>query len=168
MARFDAEVETAFAVYNAAWSANWGFVPMTDAEFRFAARGLKSVIDPATALIAEASGQAVGFALALPDVNPLLKRLRGKLGPWGAVRFALGRRRVRALRVLILGVVEAYRKRGIEMVLIDSLWRRSLQRGYRRPSELSWVLEDNALMRKTIERFGGKVSKRYRIYSKPL
>ena len=168
MRRFEEEVAAAFAVYNAAWSRNWGFVPMTEAEFGFTAEGLKSVIDPATALVAESGEQTVGFALCLPDINPILKRLQGRLGPWGLVRFLLGKRRLVSVRFLVLGVVDTHRKRGIETALTYRMWRNVLDRGYHRPTEMSWILDDNELMKRAIDRVGGVLTKRYRIYDKAL
>lgn len=165
--RFEAEVALAFQVYNDAWEENWGFVPMTDAEFRYAAKSLKLIIDPAVALLAEKDGRPVGFSLALPDINPLLRKLRGRLLPFGFVRLLLGRRRVDKVRVIVLGVVEEYRRRGIDVLLYHTTFRNGLPRGYTK-CEMSWVLEENKLMRRALERMGGQQTKRYRIYQKSL
>jgi GNAT superfamily N-acetyltransferase len=165
--RFRDEVRRAFSVYNTAWSKNWGFVPMTEAQFDFIARNLKSIFDPSLALIAEIDGEPVGFSLALPDYNPLFKRMKGRLLPFGIFIFLAGRRRISAVRVITLGVVPEHRRRGIEVLLTYHTFKNGLPRGYRR-AELSWVLEDNVLLKRAVERMGAVHYKTYRIYEKSL
>lgn len=167
MRNFEAEVSRAFQVYNSAWSNNWGFVPMTEAEFRFAAKGMKMLIDPALALVAEKDGQAVGFAMALPDYNPVLKKLRGQLWPFGWARLLWSKRRLPKVRVVVLGVLEEYRRRGIDILLYHACFLNGMPLGYTQ-CECSWILEENRLMRRAMERMGAVVTKRYRIYEKGL
>ncbi|MHC4479357.1 MAG: N-acetyltransferase [Planctomycetota bacterium] len=167
MRNFEADVRAAFSVYNSAWADNWGFVPMTDAQFRYLARELRPIIDPALALIAEVDGRPVGFSLGLPDYNPVLRRMKGRLFPLGIVHFLLGRRRIDAARIITLGVVPEHRKKGIEILLTHRTFQNGLARGYWR-GEFSWVLEENVLLRRMLERFGAEHRKTYRIFEKGL
>ena len=164
---FEADVRAAFSVYNDAWARNWGFVPMSEAQFGHMARDLKDIVEPSLALIAEIEGRPVGFSLALPDLNPVLKKMNGRLFPFGIFRFLLGRRRARGTRVLTMGVVPEHRRRGIEMALIYHTFKNGYERGIGH-GEFSWILEDNVLMRRTLERFGAAATKTYRIYEKAL
>jgi GNAT superfamily N-acetyltransferase len=167
MRRFAEDVRKAFDVYNRAWERNWGFVPMTEEQFAFAAHELKGIVVPELALIAEMDGEPVGFALALPDYNPLLKKMGGRLLPFGIVRFLLGRRSLDMVRVLTLGVVEEHRRRGIDALLVYYLFANGLPKGYWR-GEFSWVLEGNVLLERLMERMGATAYKTYRIFEKPL
>jgi GNAT superfamily N-acetyltransferase len=167
MDRFQQDVEAALTVYNQAWARNWGFVPMTDAQFRYMARELKPIVEPSLALIAELEGVPVGFSLALPDYNPLLKRMNGRLFPFGFLTFLLGRRKLDSVRVLTMGVVPEHRKRGIDVLLIYHTFVNGVARGFYR-GEFSWVLEDNVLLRRALERMGARATKTYRIFEKPL
>jgi len=167
MRRFEEEVKRIFEVYNRAWERNWGFIPMTEAEFRYMARALRQILDPALALVAEREGRAVGFSLGLPDYNPLLKKMNGRLFPFGLLRFLLGRRSIHKVRVVTLGVIEEYRKRGVETLLIYHTFKNGLPKGYT-SCEMSWVLEDNLLARRMFERLGATHYKTYRIFEKPL
>jgi len=167
MRRFEADVRAAFTVYNDAWARNWGFVPMSEPQFAHMARELKSIVEPSFALIAEVDGRPVGFLLALPDYNTVLKRMNGRLWPLGIFRFLLARRRMHRVRVLTMGVVPELRRRGIEMALIYQMFRNGYERGYDE-GEFSWVLEDNVLMRRVLERFGARATKTYRIFEKAL
>ena len=167
MKRFQAEVATVQDIYNSAWERNWGFVPMTEAEFAHMARQLRPVVDPRFALIAEVGGEAVAFAVGLPDYNQALRHLNGRLFPFGIFKLLWHRRRINALRVLTLGVKPAYRHLGLGAMLnlriIENAQRAGKPRG-----ECSWILEDNTEMRRGMERMGGRVYKTYRVMEKEL
>lgn len=162
------EARKVLEIYNAAWDKNLGFVPMTDKEFSYLAKDLKMVLDEQLCLIAEHNGRQVGFALAIPDINQILIKVRrGRLLPTGIFKLLLGMKKVNRLRVLALGVKEEYRKMGIEACFYAAIIRRANERKMS-GGEASWILEHNDLMNKGIERINGKVYKRYRIYEKPL
>jgi GNAT superfamily N-acetyltransferase len=169
--RFDREVDLVRRVYNSAWEDNWGFVPLDEDEFRWRAASLKSIIDPRFALIIEAkSGDdwiPAAFGLAIPDVNEILVHLSGRLTPVAIVRLLYGLRRVTTMRVIMLGVVREFRRRGLEAVLLKELHGRAARFGIAR-GELSWVLENNDLTNRMIVKAGGRVYKVYRIYGKSL
>src|SRR5262249_42345771 len=80
---FNAEVIGITAIYNDAWSDNWGFVPITDAEAQHMAKDLRLAVIPELAFLAEIDGEEVGCFIAIPDLNQILQHLRGHLTPWG-------------------------------------------------------------------------------------
>jgi GNAT superfamily N-acetyltransferase len=161
------EIERVRAIYNAAWSRNWGFVPMTKAEFDYTANDLKRILDPNLAFIAEDNGRPVGFSLALPDLNVALKHINGRLFPFGIFKVLYYSRQIHSARVLTMGVIDEYRGRGIDTLFYLESFQRGTSHGYDW-AETSWILEDNTLMKRAMEMMGGKVYKRYRIYEKPL
>lgn len=161
------EAKVIQGLYNGAWSENWGFVPMSKAEAVFMVDRLRPLLVPELVLIAECGSRPVGFALSLPDYNPALRLLRGRATPWGILRFLRRRRSLDEIRVLALGVIPGYRRRGIDALLLRATFEAARRRGYRR-AELSWILEDNALVRRAIERLGARVVKRYRLYEAPV
>lgn len=161
--RFDEDVELAWDVYNSAWSRNWGFVPMTKDEFIFMSRDLKTVLVPELVLFGEVDGKVVGFNLALPDINQALKPAKGRLFPLGILKILYHKRFIRSMRVMALGVTEEYRAAGVAAGFYAELIRYCRQHGYL-GGEMSWVLEDNTLMQRSIEALGGKRYKTYRIY----
>jgi GNAT superfamily N-acetyltransferase len=163
MKNFDSEVELIWSIYNSAWSRNWGFVPMTREEFFVMAKDMKPVLVPDFALIGEIGGRAVGFALALPDINQALKPARGRLFPFGLIKILYRQRKIRDLRVLALGVLEEFRTAGVAAGFYATLIRQARRLGYRE-CEFSWVLEDNILMNRSIQALGAKRYKTYRIY----
>jgi hypothetical protein len=167
MQRFVEDVETIFRIYNAAWSRNWGFVPVTEEEFRATAKDLRSIVDPSIVLIAEKEGRPVAFSVSLPDYNVVLKKMKGRLFPFGFLHLLLGRKSISRVRTLLLGVVAEQRLSGIEVLLIHDTFEKGVSKGYR-AGEMSWVLEDNVLMRRPLERMGAVIGKVYRIYEKAL
>jgi GNAT superfamily N-acetyltransferase len=163
MAHLMEEVQRIKDIYVEAWGGNWGFVPPTDDEMALLVKRLKPIAVPDLVLFADIDGESVGFALALPNYNRVFKRLNGRLGPIGLLKFLYYGRKIDEARLLLLGVKTAYQKRGIETLLYLEIFRQAHQRGYVR-GELSWVLEDNHLIQRGIEAVGGKKYKTYRIY----
>lgn len=163
MGDYQNEIDRVWEIYNSAWSKNWGFVPMTHAEFLHFGHELKQIVVPDLAWIAEVNGQAVGFALAIPDINEALRHLRGRLLPFGLFKLLWYQRKIEYLRVIVLGVRQEFRPTPAAAALYAALIRECARLKYR-GAECSWVLEDNVLMRRSIEALGGKVYKTYRIY----
>ena len=166
----DADIGKIKEVYNAAWEANWGFVPMTDSEVDFMAARLKPLLMEGLIWLAEAGEQPVGFLLALPDYNPSMQPLRGRLLTpklLGFLPYALGWKRPTRTRVLTLGVIEKYRSKGLESAMLIEGLKVGFAAGVRE-SEASWILEDNVMMCRILEAIGGRAYKRYRIYQRDL
>ncbi|HLQ38895.1 MAG TPA: N-acetyltransferase [Planctomycetota bacterium] len=167
LARFDAEVALLWQLYNRIWERNWGFVPMTEAEFLAQARDLKKVAHPALMHIAEIAGEPVGFIVALPDVNVAVKACNGRLLPFGWLRFLRAMKQVKTVRTITLGVVPEHRKVGIEMQLMHAVTFQGIEAGFR-ACEASWILEDNHDMLGPLQTIGHVPYRRYRIYEKAL
>jgi hypothetical protein len=167
MKRFEAEVDAFRSVYNGAWEKNWGFVPMTDAEVTHMAKQLKPVVDPDLVRIAEHDGRPVAFALGLPDMNAPVKHANGRLFPFGLLKILWHARKNPRMRMLALGILEPYRKTGLDMILYYDLFTGALAKGYRQ-GEFSWILEDNLPMIRPLETMGARPYKTYRIYESPV
>ncbi len=164
---FANEVQRVREVYNNAWQDNWGFVPMTEDEFKFIAANLKMAVDPDFVEFAEIDGKTVGFSLALPDVNQAIKGLNGKLFPFGILKFLNNRKKINQLRVIIMGVKKEYHKKGIDAVFYRNIIKEGNRKKFR-GAEISWVLEDNLAMKQAAEKLGARVYKTYRIYDKNI
>ena len=155
-------------IYNDAWSTNWGFVPMTDAEFEHMAKDLKTIVDPRVVLIGEKNDVPVAFSLALPDFNQALKKINGRLFPVGLPLLLYHARRIDRVRVLALGIAKRIQNwSGLGAALYYESFRRGVDAGYR-GCEFSWTLESNELINRSMKLFGAKVYKRYRIYQKKI
>ncbi|MCX7905346.1 MAG: GNAT family N-acetyltransferase [Elusimicrobiales bacterium] len=156
-------------VYNRAWEKNWGFIPMTDEEIREMANTLKSVIKSDYLIFARnGNDEAVGFSLILPDLNIPLSVVKGKINIFNFIPFLYKYLfKINKGRVLTLGVIDNYRGKGIEVLIIKKAIEIAKKYGWQK-GELSWTLEDNVKINKTIEKFGGRLYKKYRIFRKDL
>ena len=172
MRDFDREVMRFKAIYNEAWSENWGFVPMTDAEIDHLAAGLKMILDPSTLLFVEKDGEPVGAMVPLPDLNQALIHAYPRPGvpEWWTMAKLLWhwkvRRRVTTIRGFAGGVLKEYRGLGVEGLLIVRVAQAALSRY--EAAELSWILENNMMTRRLCEMLGARVYRTYRVYEKVL
>ncbi len=155
-------------VYNSAWDKNLGFVPMSKEEFEHLAKELKMIVDPKFCLVAEKDGQFIGWILGIPDINQILIKIkRGRLFPTGLFKLLTGRKNITRIRVMTLGVLEPYRKMGIEACLYASVIKNTFGTKVT-GGECSWMLEDNYMMNHAIEQLNGKLYKKYRLYEKAI
>jgi GNAT superfamily N-acetyltransferase len=164
---FNAELERIKRVYNLAWEKNWGFVPFTDREFEHLAKDMKSILKPELLLIAEVKGEPVAFSMTLPNANEVLKRLNGRLFPFGLFKALYYQSRIKTARLVTLGIIAQYRKRGLDAILTLETLRAARSLGYK-TGEISWTLEDNHLVNRAIELFGCHKYKTYRVYDKAV
>ena len=160
-------------IFNDAWSGNWGFVPFTEAEFEHIGSQLLLFLPKDFVLIAEVNDEPAGFIVLVPNLNEIIKDLNGRLLPFGWLKL-LWRLKVKfptTARVPLMGVRRQMHNTalgpGIATMLIEELGQSAHRAGVR-VNELSWILDTNVGMRSIIERIGGKVSKRYRMYEKAL
>ena len=166
--RYWDEVELCWQIYNSAWERNWGFVPMTRDEFMFQAKGLKPLLLPQFAFIAEINGEPAGFMLCVPDFNQILKRNRsGRLFPFGLLKILTGKSKLRTGRIMALGIKEQFRSGSILPVFMHESLRRAVAYGST-GAEASWILEENQQMRQPIDAWGGRVYRKWRIYERAL
>ena len=165
---FKEEVAKLREIYNSAWDKNLGFVPMTEKEFAYMAKDLKMILDKDFCMLAEHEGKIVGFSLTIPDINQILIKVkRGRLLPAGIFKLLTQRKKINNLRVLALGIVEGYRKTGIDMYFYLSIIDTGIRKNFI-SAEASWILEHNIPMNKAMLSINGNPYKKYRIYEKTL
>lgn len=168
MKNFKTEVENILTIYNSAWQENTGFVPMTDDEFKYLAKDLKMVLDKDFCMVAEKNGGIIGFALAIPDINQVLIKIkRGRLLPLGIFKLLLGLKKINYVRVIALGVKEEYRKAGVEAYFYAEIIEQAINKKIK-GGEASWILENNEMMNKGLRNLNATVYKRYRIFEKSI
>jgi GNAT superfamily N-acetyltransferase len=171
--RLDEDLEILRDIFNDAWSENWGFVPFTREEFNAVGREMLLLIPDDFIHVAEVDGRPDAFIVLLPNLNEAIADLGGKLLPlgWAKLLWRLKVRYPKSGRVPLMGVRrEHHHSRlgpGLAFLVIDAIRRAAVRTGMREV-EMSWILDDNMGMRNIIETIGGRVSKRYRMYEKPL
>jgi ribosomal protein S18 acetylase RimI-like enzyme len=164
--RLEREAEAIWRITNQAVSGNWGYVPLDREELAGVFRQLKPIADPDAIWMVEDSGQAVGYALGFPDLNILLRRIRGRLLPFGFLTLLCGVRRLRDYRLFGLAVLPTYQGLGLDVLLYVSLFEALQPRGVH--LEANYILEDNARIRNALEKLALTQTKVYRVYEKSL
>ena len=170
--RFADEAAIILNLLNDAWSDNWGFVPLTEAEIAFAAKKLKPIIYEDLVRVAEVDGEAVAFMITLPDINELTRDLNGRLFPfgWAKLLWRLRNPRTRRLRVPLMGVAKKLHNSRIASLLafmmIEYTRRDAVSKYGATHGEFGWILEDNKGMLSIAQLPGAGVNHRYRIYQK--
>lgn len=159
-------------VYNQAWSKNWGFVPLTEAELEHEVRSLKPIIDPDTVFFMFKDGRPIAAGLPIPDLNQALHLAypRPSVPEWWTMLKMLYywkvRKTVTTIRAFAGGVIEEYRGQGLHALMIVETMQRCVPKY--KDIEFSWVLESNYPMRRTATNMGGQCYRTYRIYDKIL
>jgi GNAT superfamily N-acetyltransferase len=155
--------------YNEAWKDNWGFTPYTKEDLDAYAIDLQIAFDRNWFMIAEKvdTGETVGIAITVPDLNQVLKRMKGRIVPSGWWHFLRRRRIMDRVRVGFLGVKPEYQHTGVAAALYIEHFDMAEQTP-QTWGEMGWILETNEAMNRGMEGMGGKVVKRYRVYERAL
>jgi GNAT superfamily N-acetyltransferase len=165
--RLRRELDEFAKVYNSAWSHNWGFVPYAKEDLDELALTLQIVYDRNWFMIAEQDGNTVGMAITIPDINQVLKKMRGRLLPLGWWYLVTKRRHIDRMRIGFLGVLPEYEHTGAGAALymehFDTAARTGLTHG-----EAGWILETNHSMNRGLEAMGARSVKRCRVYERML
>ena len=168
MKNFSEEAEKSHAVYNSAWAKNSAFVPMTYNEFMHLCKEMKTIMDPELCFLAEHEGKIIGFSFSFPDINQVLKDVkRGRLLPFGIFKLLFNRGKINKFRIVVLGVIEGYRKMGIEAIF----YAKTLQYAKKHNmigAEASLILENNEMMNQGLVNLNASIYKTYRLYQFPI
>lgn len=161
--RFKEDVRTFLDIYNRSLVGTWGFTPLSAEEVEVMSRDLRWLIVPELTSVVEVEGRPVGAVFGLLDYNPRIKKIDGRLFPFGFLRLLTNRRAIKRLRLISTNVLPEYQRWGVGLVAMARLLPEALRWGIEE-AEFSWVLESNHLSYKTLKRGGAKLTKTYRIY----
>lgn len=166
------EVKLCREVYNQAQKDHWHYAALSEAEFEYIAQRLAMFAYPEHVLIALDGDKPVGFSIMVPNLNEIIKPLNGKLFNWGLptglFRFLWNQKKIKTSRMMVLCILEEYRRRGISEMLI----LRTIDYGknvlHYTAAELGWTFADNEKVNNIIKRVGGIPYKTYQIFQKSL
>ena len=172
--KFKEEARLILNLLNDAWSSNWGYVPLTEAEINYAGKKLKPIIFEELVRIAEVDGEPVAFMLTIPDINELTADLNGELFPFNFIKllWRLRKPRTRRLRVPLMGVAKKLHgsrlASQLAFMMIEYTRRDAVSKYGATDGEFGWILEDNKGMLSIAQLPSAKVNHRYRIFEKQL
>ena len=119
----DSEFALIREIYNDSWSGNWGFVPLSDHEMRDIQKNVMKFVDPDMVFFIDYEDEPAAFCVIFPDINPLLKRLNGRIGLTGLLKFLMYRREINGLRLLMFGIKEKFRQLGLPMLAFHHIYK---------------------------------------------
>jgi hypothetical protein len=172
--KFNEEARIILNILNDAWSNNWGYVPLTEAEIAYAGKKLKPIIYNELVRVAEIDGEPVAFMITIPDINELTKDLNGELFPFNFIKllWRLRKPRTRRARVPLMGVAKKLHQSRLAsmlaFMLIEYTRRDCVAKFGINVGEFGWILEDNKGMLSIAELPGARINHRYRIFEKAL
>lgn len=154
-------------VYNAAWSGNWGFVPYTKEDLDELARTYQLIYSRDWFMVAELDGETVAMAISVPDINQVLKKMKGRLLPLGWWYYLNKNRIMDEVRVGFLGVMPEHQHTGAAALLYMEHYDMA-EKTPQKAGEPGFILESNSSMNRALEAMGAVIIKRYRVYERVL
>jgi GNAT superfamily N-acetyltransferase len=164
---WEAEIEAAHHLFNETLRHLPEFIPTSKEEFSSLADGMRPFINPDLALFADVDGKSVAFLIALPDLNQALVHLNGRLLPFGWLRIRRLIREIDVVSFKLMGVLEEYRKRGIDALLYMEIVKVINDQGYQW-LDGSLSSEHNPMINLIAQRLGAERYKWYRLYRMKL
>jgi hypothetical protein len=162
MSNIEEDVKKIVEVGNKASAGNWGFIPVDDPEIGEIVNDFRLLADPDAVFIMEKGERPVGYAVALPDVNIIIKKLNGRLFPFGIFRLKFGFKRLREYRLFALGLIPEFQNKALDTLLyfrvFDSLYKKNAR------LEASWIVESNKKMNQALVNMNFKLVKKFRVY----
>jgi hypothetical protein len=146
----------------------YGFYPFTDKEMDNMANRYLYLIDPRyIKIIVNASNEVVAFVLGMDDLSEGFRKSGGRLLPFGFIHLILAAKRTRQLNLLLGAIRPDYQGRGLDMLMGVKLLESAKSTG-KTVMDSHLEMESNYKVRAEMERMGGEVYKRYRIWYKKL
>jgi hypothetical protein len=167
MKKLQERVDEVKVIFRDAWMGNWGHTPLTEGQYELFVKELKLVLKPELTYFAEVDGKTVGCIVTIIDANEALKRANGRLLPLGLLKILFGLKKCKRLRILMMGVLEEYRNRGIDIVFYLETLKNGCEAGFD-GADCSLIVETNDRMIRALEAFGAERYKTYRLYEKGI
>jgi GNAT superfamily N-acetyltransferase len=118
-------------------------------------------------MVAERDEETIAMAITVLDVNQVLKRMKGRLLPFGWWHFLRRNRTVDRVRVGFLGVKPEYQHTGVAALLYVEHFEAAAATPQKH-GEAGWILETNEAMNRGLEAMNGRLVKRWRVYERAL
>ncbi len=164
------ETRQMFDIFNEAWDGNWGFVPMTDKEVEKTVADVKMIADPRIMYFIYKDGELAGTLVGIPDINEFMvnNRSGSMLSPKLLWNMLFGIKKVRKIRIIIMGVRQKFRRLGLDFLMLDQIFTDGLKHTNYKDVEMGWILDSNKQMNSTMERLNAKPENEYLLFSKNL
>jgi GNAT superfamily N-acetyltransferase len=161
-------IKPVFELINQTYADIFGFSEVTPEEMNYFADRYLSVINPRfVKVIYNRNNELIAFALAMPEISEGIRKAHGRLFPIGFLKILAASRKSKMLTMLLGAIRSDYRNNGIDALLGIKMIESATKEKFKM-IDSHLVLESNTKMRAEYEKLGGKICKRYRIFSKNL
>jgi hypothetical protein len=166
----DRQADEVFQLFNVAWEPIWGHVPLTRRQFDGMLEMVKPCLRPEMAYILLDHNRVAGFGIALPDLNPLIRKLNGRLTLWGKLRLLYWAkyRPVHKVRAMVVGISQPYQRRRLHLALILRSYIYLVKHTPCQMADFSLIPENLTPWIKVIQAIGGQRYKVFRVFEKPI
>jgi hypothetical protein len=151
-------------IFNLCWANNHGFVPISEKEAEYLYESFKTILHPNLIHFAEVDGKIVGGAIFLHDYNQLFKTMNGKLFPWNILKVFTQKKKITRLRAFMSGVLPEYRNKTVFPLMVYEAIKQATSFEGWDCFEGSYILENNRVTIATLEKIGGEIYKKYRVF----
>jgi predicted GNAT family acetyltransferase/GNAT superfamily N-acetyltransferase len=145
----------------------YGFAPLEEKEMDDLAKRYMPILDPRFIKCVQKDGEIVSFIVALPDMTAGVQKARGRLLPFGLFYILRAAKKTKQLDLLLGAVKEKYRGMGLDVMMGVKTLESAREAGYE-ILDTHHEMETNVKVRGEMERMGGVVYKKFRVYTKAL
>ena len=167
MDRFEEDLRAAMGLLNDSFTTNYGFVPLSRAEIDFFTAPMKRLVRPELTVFIELAGEPVGVAMAFPDFNVLVRRMNGRLWPFGWAQFLLGSRSLTAGVIQFAATSPALQNKGLMRIRMAELVRRLKKAGFR-TLDGTWIGDVNVKSQAQARALGMREKHRLALFEKAI
>jgi hypothetical protein len=145
----------------------YGYTPLDEQEMMDLAKRYLPVLDPRLVKVVRREDEIVAFIVGIPDMTEGIQKARGKLLPFGFLKILWAAKKTKQLDLLLGAIKEPYRGRGLDVLMGVGMLISAYESGLKM-IDTHHELESNVLVRAEMEKMGGKLYKRFRVYTKNL
>jgi len=145
-----------------------GFTPFSEKEMDDFANRYLFLINPRfIKLIVNEKHELVAFVIGMSHIGDGIIKAKGNLFPFGIFKIFAAARKTKQINLLLGGIDPAYRGKGLDVMMGIKMFESAYKLG-KTTMDSHLELENNTKVRAEMEKVGGRVYKRFRIFSKNL
>ena len=145
----------------------YGYTPLSEKEMKNLAARYLPVLDPRFVKAVLIEGEVASFIVGMPDMTEGIQKARGRLLPFGFLKVLRAAKKTKQLDLLLGAIKDKYRGRGLDAIMGIKMFISAQEAGME-VMDTHHEMEENVRVRAEMERMGGKLYKKFRVYKKQL
>lgn len=146
----------------------FGFIPFTEAEMDDFANRYLFLINPRfIKVVVNSQNEVLAFVIGMSHIGEGIRKAKGYLFPFGIFQIFASARKSKQLNLLLGGINPGYRGKGLDVLMGVKMLKSATELG-KTTIDSHLELENNTMVRAEMEKLGGRVYKRFRVFGKVL